>query len=196
MSFKALSLVALLALVGCSSSKPVAKEPVAEPKPAVAEAPKELPPMPSVVRGKNWSLDIQEPLLWEKRALASRGSMKVEGNWVTTKNFGEGPVSLTVLSTTVEVGLDPVGFIKAIIAEQDKDDNTKFFSLRKVQIESGEVAGLATMGRKTSHGVIGRLELVTSHGNDGFIVTCGGNLEEAEEWQELCVDVLSTFTIR
>lgn len=192
MSFKALVLATFVSLVGCVQPKPVPKPPVVVPvAPSKAE---DL--ATNIVLEPTWTLDLQEASLWQKRPLQSVGVVDVAGNWVSTQKYGGTPVTLTVMTMPVEVGLDSLGFIRAVITEQDRDENTRFFVIRKVEIESGEVAGFASMARMTSHGVMGRLELVTSRGNNGFIVSCGGDIDHNEEWQSLCVDVLASFALR
>lgn len=204
MSFlRSLCLVALVAVAGCSQRPAKPAEAAAKPEPTktlveqpVTKCGGQGKSCSTVYVNEKWSIDLQDNSLWEKRDIKGTDNLTVDANWISTVKFGKRHVVLTVLSTQVGVGLSPVEFIKTFLAEQDKNDSFKIFTVRKVALESGEVAGLATVGRRTPHGDLADIELISSHGNDGFLVTCGAALDDNSEWAEVCLDVMSTFKIK
>lgn len=192
--FKSLALVASLTfLAGCATQKPAEQPAPAPEKPA--DEPKQ---MPSVVSGQGWSIDLQNTSAWEKRSLPRQNSVttRVEGNWVSTKKLGDSYAVLTVFSTATDVGQDEGEFIRDIFIEQDKNDNVKFFNVRKVQIQSGDIGGVALLAQRYPHGVMGMIELVTARKARGYVVQCAGAVEDAEEWTPVCAEVLASFEIK
>jgi hypothetical protein len=190
MNFKKMYIAATCLLLGCSSP---AQAPVVAPE-KIVESPKpELKKVPIYV-GDTWQIDLGDVNNWEKLETIQNAPASLVGNWISKRNVGLGRISLSVLKVDFQQNFDANLFVLSILNDLEEDSSVKVFNLMKLKSPMNEAAVLAAVGKKTTNAVVGRFLLVKGTESAGYVVACGGLLDDVEEWKEECLGILSSFS--
>lgn len=176
-------LVLALALSACAAPV-VAHVPVPEVKKEVVTPKVD----PALVDGGAWTMHLELPHLWKKQ-------VKAGTDYYAMAELPSGAlVSLQVESApAVQESFE---FVKQTALAEANKPGVQIINGTKAFLSSGElVVGLVELRMYSTGGKVALL-LITHKGNRGYIASCSGLAENANEFESLCAETLQSFAFR
>ncbi len=87
-------------------------------------------------------------------------------------------------------------FIKGILQLLSESPDAEVLKIKRVNVATGQVAALVMLAKSTANEAFVVFQLITSNNGNGFIVSCGGNVDHMEEFAPLCLRTMPTFSIK
>lgn len=188
--FSGLSIVAVaLSLLGCAHAvSPVAPTPVdthvVVPEPVVAHK-----GTTGTIENESWKITLPDG--WHTVVMKnSKVALMVQ----STESYGGFPAVLTIVSTN-NVSDERSFIMNAVQSLQDSDD-VNILKGQLTMVGEHKAVLLLTLRMLPKGIAVGTVELITSDGDKGYMISCAGDPDEAETFGPLCMKALQTFTMK
>lgn len=189
--FKFAFLGTILATMACGHTSPPTTSPVVSPSTEVVATKEVAKPTPGLVEGPSWRLTLPEGWVADKN-VKKVGSATIELS--AHSPSGETPVVLMVF--VGDSGASPQGFIQGYLEAAEESENIKLLKGMKTNVGSSPGVIVLALRKLSDDTVIGTVDLITATPEHGYVVSCGGDPNDGNEFGPVCLKTLKTFELK